>query len=490
MKNLDSVKGIKLILLVLILCTLALAPWYYLPVDLVSISLITLELALFGIYWGLPLVLKEKRLLRIVIHSLYRQVVPSVLASWTFFLVGGCSYPWFSTLVCLMIVWQFLSGIRNSLERLVTNSDIESINRIDTVLTTEEERRIVYCLENILLPSETLAFFVVGLFVFVEFQWFLPLYFIFLLVSLLQFYPLKKYGSIRAFKRYSRIFLDDFYIQWFPLILLTSIIFIKTEVTYIFLAHLLIFRNGFKTILFKLFSTLKTWKLTRWVYGFTSYTAGFIIHLGILVTYFGLFVLAYFSLESNISDEDTFLFYQSQLSKGLIVVILIHLSSLILLRKKETIRTIKAFFLEEGSPYNLAIFRIIMFHIILGSIYGEVFGDFLQWTYLPHSSREGLPFIGWLIDILPISPELYMTFGSIAFVLAASILVGFQTRWALILYVPIALYLWGVPNFFGKLNHRHIMVWVPMILAFSRCYDVLSVDALIAKWRGNKKEWS
>ena len=130
--------------------------------------------------------------------------------------------------------------------------------------------------------------------------------------------------------------------------------------------------------------------------------------------------------------------------------------------------------------------RIIFFFFVSGTLLKGM-DSAVAWTYLPETARVGLPYIGWLIKIIPISPEIYNYIRWIGVVLAISGLIGFQTKWTLKLYIPIAFYLWAVPCFYGKLNHNQIMLWIPVIFAFSRCSDVCSVDALIKRFR---KRWS
>ncbi|MFK7784897.1 MAG: hypothetical protein AB8B56_07270, partial [Crocinitomicaceae bacterium] len=190
--------------------------------------------------------------------------------------------------------------------------------------------------------------------------------------------------------------------------------------------------------------------------------------------------------KNNAESFEQFIWLQTLFGRLLVCVILMHVSVVILMRKEQTLKMIRDFFSEVGSPHNLAIFRIIVFFLIIGSFIGEVFGEFANWTYLDDSHRVGLPFIRWFTDLLPINPQLYFIVSIIGLALAICVLFGFKTRYALFAYVPIALYLWGVPNFFGKLNHRHIMVWVPIILSMSRCGDVISIDYLIQRYRNKK----
>jgi hypothetical protein len=65
--------------------------------------------------------------------------------------------------------------------------------------------------------------------------------------------------------------------------------------------------------------------------------------------------------------------------------------------------------------------------------------------------------------------------------MASSLLafIGFKTRWSISLFTMAALYIFGVPQLYGKINHNHHLVWFPAILAFSGCGDFLSADCVL-----------
>lgn len=62
-------------------------------------------------------------------------------------------------------------------------------------------------------------------------------------------------------------------------------------------------------------------------------------------------------------------------------------------------------------------------------------------------------------------------------------LLGLFSRTSAIIVTIIGLYLLGIPQWFGKVNHYHHVLWFSAVLAASRCGDALSIDALIASWR-------
>lgn len=431
-------------------------PWFYLPIDAANGSLLFIEC---GILFGaavLGLGDKEKSIVSILLSLFAKRIFPLLIVIWTFYLVGNRSYESIFLLGGLSVLWQLIAGFRGEIK--------ESSRNIKALFLGLE-----------ILSFSGLAWLLSSN---LSYQW------IILVAALLgiTFFLLIDKTPKKALPIAEK-FLDTFYSDWLSYFFLISIIFIKTEVTFLFIVHLVFMRNALKTFILKFIDWLKNSKLRVLLFNFTNYRRGLILHLTVLLIYTALFCVAYKLMESYYLNDEEFFYKQGLLSKFLVLTLFFHGFLLITLSKKMVVQTFKNFLLEAGSPYNLAIFRIIMFQIILGSFFGEVFQYFEQWTHLPDSERTALPFIGWLIEILPITPELYRIVSFIGLGLAISILLGFKTRIALILYIPVALYLWGVPNFYGKLNHRHIMVWVPIILAFSRCADVLSIDAYINRKR-------
>lgn len=473
---------------------LALIPWMYLPLDRISVFLIFTELGLFVMYAFRPFRLKERGFLGVLADALYAHVIPAVLASWTFHLIGGKSFALFLPFIALVFCWQLVSGIRNILDHQLKDFKNDLMSGMKTFVTQHGTVQTRYWLTYMLLPLEGVFFLLFGLFIILKFPWYGAILLVYILIALLRYYRWNAYYQQPAFKRFSTIFLDDFYILWLPLIVLTALIFEEMHVRYILLTHVLIFRNILRETFFPRLKHLGIGVLksnfVRKLFKFENYSKGLIVHLVVLCAYFGVFIAIYYYIQSQGYSKEEFFWRQGLLSQKLIALILLHALVVVIQRRKQSLELVRTYFLEKSSPFNLAIFRIIIFIIILGSIHVEILGNFMDWTSLPHSAREPLPFLGWLIEILPISPELYKVLGVCAYVLAAFICVGFQTRWSLYLFVPIALYLWGVPNFFGKLNHHHIMVWVPMILALSPCGDAFSVDAWLRRLRGKSTDRS
>jgi hypothetical protein len=467
---------------------LAILPWFYLPFDRISLLLISVEFILFFVYAFPPFRLKEKGFLGLIADALYAHVVPALLASWTFYLVGGKNYIHLIAFLVSLGIWQLISGVRNIVSHQLKDYENDQRSNTNTWTLTKGKISSEKLINTILIPMEILAFFGFLIFIQLEIIYLFPVIIIFLFIAFKKFKKAKDNPSETIRKHFTNIFLDDFYIKWLPLLILSGMVFIETEVRWVLLFHLILFQKQLKNVANNIVKRIKNKILnSSWIqriFAIQNYYKSFATHLLILLLYTFFFVAGYFVLKYLLKDQGSFMIAQSWWSKLFIAMLFLHLGAFFMFRKESTIQTIKEFIFEKGSAYNLAIFRIFFFCILIGSFYIEVFGSFLDWSYLPESDRVGLPFIGWIIDILPISPEIYETVAIVGLLLAYTGLLGLGTKWTLKLYIPIALYLWGVPCFFGKLNHHHIMVWVPIIFAFSRCSDVLSLDALYKKIKG------
>ncbi|MDX2362336.1 MAG: hypothetical protein QNK23_16125 [Crocinitomicaceae bacterium] len=227
-------------LLGLLFVALALGPWFYLPLDYISIILIITEITLFIIYAFPPFRLKEKGILGLVADALYAHVIPAILASWTFFLVGGKQYEYMIPFLISLSAWQLVCGIRNILSHQLKDYE----NDIKSNMTTYIVKRGVDGMENkmnrIFIPLEITLFLVFILFIHIEVTYMLPVLFIYWVIALNRF-PKTVEDKSQPLSKHRTNILDKFYIQWLPFIIITGGIFIDMEVRYIILGHILLF---------------------------------------------------------------------------------------------------------------------------------------------------------------------------------------------------------------------------------------------------------
>jgi predicted DCC family thiol-disulfide oxidoreductase YuxK len=141
---------------------------------------------------------------------------------------------------------------------------------------------------------------------------------------------------------------------------------------------------------------------------------------------------------------------------------------------------VKRFFTQPGSALDLAIFRVVLFGALLWFFTP---GELLYFAALPPELLSPPPGTGWLVPWLPINPTAAQVIYGAFVVAAVAALIGWHARWAAALAAVLGVYVLGVPQLYGKINHNHHMVWFATILAASPCGDALSVDAVRRAWR-------
>ena len=140
---------------------------------------------------------------------------------------------------------------------------------------------------------------------------------------------------------------------------------------------------------------------------------------------------------------------------------------------------VQRFLFKPILPYSLALTRIIFFsysiflYLVIFKIgHGQNIGML---------EKVGLPGIGWLVKITPVSYNIYSFMCYLGAFISLTIVVGYKTRFFLLLNSLVVFYVVASPNFFGKLWHEQIVIWISWILAASPCADVLSADARTKK---------
>ena len=141
---------------------------------------------------------------------------------------------------------------------------------------------------------------------------------------------------------------------------------------------------------------------------------------------------------------------------------------------------VRDFFTATSAPVNLAVFRIVLFTLVLFSF---SMGNVAWFGSLPPELRFPPTGLNFVISHIPITETvawyaaLALTLGCIACIL------GLFTRTSIIICLVLSIYVLGVPQVFGKINHYHHLIWFMAILAVSPCSDVLSIDAVRKSWR-------
>jgi len=173
--------------------------------------------------------------------------------------------------------------------------------------------------------------------------------------------------------------------------------------------------------------------------------------------------------------------------KSIEYLAMIDCAGLVYLYRTAITKRVKRFFSETDSPFNLATFRIIFFGFIIFSLNSQqdmfllAFKNYTPASIIAPVGTESI--IAWL----PMTVSATQWAFNSLMVTCLFALLGFYTRLSILLSVVLGYYVFMLPNLFGKVDHAfHHLWWFMLILGFSRCGDVLSVDAVLRAWRSGR----
>ena len=254
--NLSSISIVSLFAIFLIM---ALGPWLIFPTTWISFFLLAAELLLFTVYAFPPFRLKEKGIVGVFTDALYAHVLPAILAAYTFGLITNVQDKIILKFLIFYCLWQGFLGLRNiimhqekDLETDLISGTKTFVGKLDAQRTTKIIHTLValevtfFILFGVQYLNEALII-LIGFLFFVGWRW----WNIYNRIT-------KQVGTTDYF--YINYYLDEYYIQWMPVLLLVALS--TNGMTYfkILLLHLVIFPNflktGFLDILLRLFDRL------------------------------------------------------------------------------------------------------------------------------------------------------------------------------------------------------------------------------------------
>ena len=143
------------------------------------------------------------------------------------------------------------------------------------------------------------------------------------------------------------------------------------------------------------------------------------------------------------------------------------------------------FLLAPAAPLNLAVLRIVVFAMMLLLVCTE---PIRQFAALPRENFVWPWVAGPVFERLPISVEIVDTLLPIAVIAMVMAILGCFTRTSAWVAVVLAIYLFGIPQSSGKVNHTmHHVVLIGLLIACSRAGDALSIDSLWQSiWRADR----
>ena len=145
------------IILIFIFLVLSVFPWFLLPFDRFSLLLIITEFLLFIIYALPPIRLKERGLAGVITDALYAQVIPCILATYTYSKIGEKT-SFYTSFIWIYISWLIILGCRNIINHQIQDYHNDINTNTQTFVTKhgiiKSKRWVLY----LLIPIEFLLF--------------------------------------------------------------------------------------------------------------------------------------------------------------------------------------------------------------------------------------------------------------------------------------------------------------------------------------------
>jgi 4-hydroxybenzoate polyprenyltransferase len=234
--------------LLLFLC-IAIVPWFFFPKTVYTLSLLGIELLLFVLYSVPPFRFKERGFLGIITDSLYAHTIPALLALTAFEQHGDFPFSTHRGLWGSLILWQFFLGIRNILFHQIADYENDIKSGVRTFVTTVSVIKTEQLLQKLFIPFEIITFL---FFCFVLSFAYLSMALALLIIYILFLsYQRSAYLSSThpVYRKFCYFFLDDFYIEWLPIIFLLCLLTIDIRYSILLLIHILFFKNCIKRLL-------------------------------------------------------------------------------------------------------------------------------------------------------------------------------------------------------------------------------------------------
>jgi predicted DCC family thiol-disulfide oxidoreductase YuxK len=173
------------------------------------------------------------------------------------------------------------------------------------------------------------------------------------------------------------------------------------------------------------------------------------------------------------------------LSRVFVVYLAAHLAITGWFFRHAVAERIRRYFSEVTDPVNLAVFRIVVF---AATLHLFEFDSFVWYATLPRDLIVAPFGMETLLPHLPLDTTTAWAIGRLFQAACVAALVGLASRTSAMVAVVTGVYVLGLPQFYGKVDHYHHLLWFAAILAVSRCGDVWSVDAVVRAVRQAERE--
>jgi len=164
---------------------------------------------------------------------------------------------------------------------------------------------------------------------------------------------------------------------------------------------------------------------------------------------------------------------------AMVAVTVLFLAGLLLMRQQKAPRLIRTF----SAPKQIRLIWQCSGGLLCGTRFIVLCSNIVWFSSIPPELRFPPPGLHWLLAHLPINETWAWGASVLMLVFCFTAAVGLFTRTSAIACLILGFYVLGIPQFYGKINHYHHLLWFTAILAASPCADVLSIDAIRWSWK-------
>lgn len=136
--------------------------------------------------------------------------------------------------------------------------------------------------------------------------------------------------------------------------------------------------------------------------------------------------------------------------------------------------------INSNALKSLSLLRICFFSLFTIGLpfqYSHFYDRLSSFIVLESTMRTDVIFMNWLPDFFPES-GLFIHILLIAMWLGALLcLLGYKTKYAGTVFLISAFFVFGIPNFYGKIDHNHHLIWFAFLIAFSPSDKYWSMNA-------------
>lgn len=236
-RNQKILSGILLILF----CVL---PWFYLRTDAVILSLLGLQLLLYIVYSVRPFRLKNRHLWGIVADTLYGHVLPALVVLAVFSYYGSFKqlFSFNNLFAMVLIIWLVCKGMRNIILHQIDDRKKDALAGINTFVVKSGGVFSLNLINRLILPLEFFVFLLLVYFACDTFHNFYIPFAAFLVFTFFQFSLWKIFILPPRQMRFKFLFfLNDFYEDWLPVVMLVYLMQSNIYFVFYLLIHLMLF---------------------------------------------------------------------------------------------------------------------------------------------------------------------------------------------------------------------------------------------------------